>query len=179
MAKGHLRDAAECFRQILRANPTHLEAHRLLNRLVIDGFIFNASSVRRNPMIAPLSAVAPGPRPELKIGVAWCTEFARRTRWTPSWWSHPSLPEVGRGPVLFAGLMRERSRATVEMIALDEKLEVGALDGTSGRVAESVDLFYLATHGEFKNQEYFADLHAADWSPTISGLGAGGPAVAV
>jgi hypothetical protein len=83
-----------------------------------------------------------------------------------------------RAPAFFAEAMIADG-ATIKFLRFDEALTAPDLDGTSARLAESVDFFYCASHGEYKTSSYSLILHNADWKPSAKGLGTNRLVVAV
>jgi hypothetical protein len=69
--------------------------------------------------------------------------------------------------------------ATMKFLHFDEALLPADLDGTSKQLAESVDLVYFSSHGEYKAHSYSLILHDSDWKPCGKGLGTTSLAVAV
>jgi hypothetical protein len=114
--------------------------------------------------------------PPLHVGITWCTQF-KRSSWQP--WSYWALPDIYRGPSFFAALMVAYGHADIRLVRIDETLELADFDGTRGKIAESVELFYIATHGKFRPPGYSVCLQQTDWWPMQSGLGGSGPKIAV
>lgn len=114
------------------------------------------------------------------IGVGWSTHFER------GWKSfyYRKLRYAYRAPAFFAEAMLAAG-ANIKFLRFDEGLSAADLDGTSGKLAESVEIFYCASHGEYKSSSYSVILCEKDWKPCARGLGASaglgtnGPSVAV
>jgi hypothetical protein len=69
--------------------------------------------------------------------------------------------------------------ATLKFMRFDEDFQVSDLDGTNNRIADSVDLLYVSTHGQSDISGYRVALRDADWAPCASGFGDAGPSVAI
>lgn len=68
----------------------------------------------------------------------------------------------------------------IRFIGIDERLSASDFDGSQQMLADSVDLLYVASHGEYTSAStYRLILHADEWSVSGLNLGAGGPSVAV
>ncbi|WP_159425470.1 DUF6345 domain-containing protein [Streptomyces sp. fd1-xmd] len=111
----------------------------------------------------------------LRLGVGWSTHFDRP--W-PMRIFYRRLRYAYRAPSLFVERMLDTG-SSIGFLRFDEELLAEDLDGTRTSLADAVDFLYLSTHGETKSADYKVVLHGADWSPAASGLGAGGPVVAV
>jgi hypothetical protein len=88
------------------------------------------------------------------------------------------LRHVYRGPSLFAAKLREEG-IQASILSCDEHLEVSDFDGSNLRLAEELDLLYIATHGTFDSAGYHALFHRNDWTPGASGIGLSRLSVAV
>ncbi len=111
----------------------------------------------------------------LSVGVGWSSHFKRS--WRKSL-LYRKLRYAYRAPAFFAEAMLADG-ANIKILRFDEALAAADLDGTSGQLAESVELFYCASHGEYKTHSYSLILHDADWKPCAMGLGTNRLAVAV
>jgi hypothetical protein len=112
---------------------------------------------------------------KLSVGIGWSTHFKRS--------GIMSLPPrklryAYRAPAFFGEAMLADG-ANIEILRFDESLVAADLDGTSDVLAESVDFFYCASHGEYKKHSYSMILHDSDWKPCFNGLGRDRLAVAV
>jgi hypothetical protein len=135
---------------------------------------------RKTPGATPASAAAPElsgnatPR-KPSIGVGWSSHFER-----PGLQSlfYRKLRYAYRAPSFFLEAMLA-NQALLKFLRFDEALVHGDLDGTDGQLAESADLVYFASHGEYKAHGYSLLLHESDWKPCSTGLGTGSLSVAV
>jgi Family of unknown function (DUF6345) len=111
----------------------------------------------------------------LRLGVGWSTHFRRpglRGR------MYRKLRYTYRAPAFLAEAMIANGHA-LGFMHFDEALPVDKLDGTVSSLAESVDLFYVSSHGQYTSaSRYQLVLHANDWPVTGASLGNGGPSVA-
>jgi hypothetical protein len=99
----------------------------------------------------------------MRIGLLWCSFFHRNG--SEPWFSR--LHEAYRPPNLFASKMRAAGHE-VEFLNCDEELTLA--DVTPAAV-DNVDMLYVMSHGTFGASGYSVMLEAADWFPTIAGLG--------
>jgi hypothetical protein len=101
------------------------------------------------------------------IGVGWSSHFER-----PGLQSffYRKLRYAYRAPTFFLEAMLANN-ATVKFLRFDEALACADLDGTTGQLAESADVVYFASHGEYKAHGYSFILHGSDWRPCTKGLG--------
>src|SRR5437899_2205099 len=95
------------------------------------------------------------------FGVAWCTHFQRRglTTYGRLEWNY-------RAVGLFAAGFENPGTSDVWHLACDEGFEAADFDGTRNRVADDVDLLYVAAHGELRRQIFQLVLYASDWQPS-------------
>jgi hypothetical protein len=109
------------------------------------------------------------------IGVGWSSHFER-----PGLQSffYRKLRYAYRAPTFFLEAMLANN-VDVKFLRFDEALACADLDGTTGQLAESADLVYFASHGEYKAHGYSFILHGSDWRPCAKGLGTGSLSVAV
>ena len=112
---------------------------------------------------------------QLSIGVGWSSHFKRAGIQSLF---YRKLRYAYRAPAFFLEAMLANN-AAVKFLRFDEALLPGDLDGTSGHLAESVDLVYFASHGEYKAHSYSLILHGSDWKPCATGLGVSSLSVAV
>ncbi len=112
---------------------------------------------------------------KLTIGVGWSSHFKRSGLKSLL---YRKLRYAYRAPAFFAEAMLADG-ANVKFLRFDEGLIPADLDGTSDQLAESVEFFYCASHGEYKSPSYSLILHNADWKPCAKGLGTKTLAVAV
>jgi hypothetical protein len=115
---------------------------------------------------------AHGPR----IGTVWCTLFddtwSRALQYLP-------LVHIWRGPSFFVSGAIRHSVGSIELVRFDEELHLDDLDGSRAQIAESVDLFYGASHGQFRQNQFSMALRDKDWYPAVSGFSSAGPKIAV
>jgi hypothetical protein len=111
----------------------------------------------------------------LSVGVGWSSHFKRSGLKSLL---YRKLRYAYRAPAFFAEAMLADG-ANIKILRFDEALVAADLDGTSGQLAESVEFFYCASHGEYKTPSYSLILHDADWKPCAKGLGTSRLAVAV
>src|SRR5258708_8380206 len=112
---------------------------------------------------------------KLSVGVGWSSHFKRSGLKSLL---YRKLRYAYRAPAFFAEAMLGHG-ANIKLLRFDEALISADLDGTSAPLAESVDLFYCVSHGEYKAASYSLILHNGDWKPCANGLGTNRLAVAV
>ena len=112
---------------------------------------------------------------KLSIGVAWSSHFERSGLKSLL---YRKLRYAYRAPAFFAEGMLAYG-ANLGFLRFDEGLKTTDLDGTSDQLADSVQFFYCASHGEYKPSSYSLILYQADWKPCTTGLGNSKLAVAV
>lgn len=97
---------------------------------------------------------------QMRIGVAWCTDFQRRS-WNPLRNPH-RLDDAYRAPSLVASEALALG-AEVVYLALDEQLDPIEFETLSTAVG-NLDLLWITTHGTFGTSGYSALLKAADYA---------------
>lgn len=113
---------------------------------------------------------------QARVGVGWSTHFIgggllRQLRYR-------RLRYAYRAPAFVAEtLVADGSK--LKFLNFDEGLQVADLDGTNQALACSVDLFYIASHGEYTSTStYKLILHSGDWQVSGLDLGNNAPSVA-
>jgi hypothetical protein len=119
--------------------------------------------------------MSPGPKDPLTIGIGWSTEFDR-TGWDRLYYRR--LRYAYRAPAFFTALMLAGG-CQAKFVRFDEGLKAQDLDGTNDRIAETVDVLYIAAHGESPASGYRVALYSSYWTPSLDEFGATGPSVAV
>src|SRR4051794_23123513 len=103
----------------------------------------------------------------VSLGIGWSSHFKRSGLKSLL---YRKLRYAYRAPAFFAEGMLSHG-ANISFLRFDEALKKADLDGTSGRLADSVEFFYCASHGEYKTSSYSLILNQADWTPSLTGLG--------
>lgn len=111
----------------------------------------------------------------VSLGIGWSSHFKRSGLQSLL---YRKLRYAYRAPAFFAEGMLA-SGVNVSFLRFDETLRTADLDGTKDRLADSVELFYCASHGEYKPSSYSLILHQANWKPCNTGLGKNKLAVAI
>jgi hypothetical protein len=114
---------------------------------------------------------------KLSIGVGWSSHF-HRTGLRNLYHHYRKLRYAYRAPAFFMEAMLANN-ATIKFLRFDESLVSADLNGNSKQLAESVDLVYFSSHGEYKAHSYSLILHGSEWKPCDQGLGADSLSVAV
>jgi hypothetical protein len=109
----------------------------------------------------------------LRVGVAFCTRFRRRS-WVPVWGGPGDLPDAHRAPASFSEAVLNAG-GSVEWFAADERVETTLAALPASPLAD-VDLLWVTTHGVFDAAGYRAILRNLDWR---CGTGLAGPQVVV
>ena len=135
---------------------------------------------RRKRQVVPASMpkpeeVAASTQRRVSIGIGWSSHFERPGLLS---FRYRKLRYAYRAPSFFLEAILA-NQAEVKFLRFDEELVHEDLDGTSGKIGESADLVYFASHGEYKAHGYSLALHDADWQPCAKGLGTGSLSVAV
>jgi hypothetical protein len=112
---------------------------------------------------------------KLSIGVGWSSHF-KRTGVQSLFYR--KLRYAYRAPAFFLEAMLA-DNAHIKFLRFDEALLPADLDGSPNQLAESVDLVYFASHGEYRAHSYSLILHGSDWKPCAKGLGTSSLSVAV
>lgn len=157
-------------------------ARSIISDELIDSMDLASKQRRKTTRITSVPAadseIAPAEDPlprKLSIGIGWSSHFQR-----PGLQSlfYRKLRYAYRAPALFMEAMLA-DNARIKFLRFDEDLLPVDFDGTSDQLAESVDLVYFASHGEYRAHSYSLILHGADWKPCTKGLGTSSLSVAV
>ncbi len=112
----------------------------------------------------------------VKCAGAWCVAFDHKgllNRLRRRTLAYAYLP---------AGLFLSEMQAagySGTIVGCDQSCEVSNVDGTTGHVDDTGEIFYLSSHGRFTSSGFDAILHRTIWSPGSTGLGVSRLIVAV
>ncbi|EFG78421.1 hypothetical protein HMPREF0591_1664 [Mycobacterium parascrofulaceum ATCC BAA-614] len=113
----------------------------------------------------------------ITVGVGWSTHFPGSLIRK---FTYRQLRYAYRSPSFVADAMLARG-SHLRFFTFDERLTARDLDGTANAIADSIDLLYVASHGEYSrgSSTYKFILHSGEWLVPSGNFGAAGPSVAV